>query len=150
MNITWILVADSGRARIFEMHPDSKIIEIQDFTNSLGRFQNRELRTDSEGRFFGQSAQGNTSEPDVSPEKHEATLFAETINKFLTDSHNLQRYSKLLIIAQSKFLGLLRDKMDDQVRKLVVDELPKDLSKANVEEIRQHISTMRLTPKSIS
>ena len=142
MNNTWILVADSSRARIFEMHADTTINEIQDFTNSRGRFQNRELNTDSEGRFFGQYAQGNTSEPDVSPEKHEATLFAESVNKFLTDNCSPQRYSKLVVVAESRFLGLLRDKMDDQVRKLVTEELPKDLSKASVEDIRKHVSTM--------
>jgi protein required for attachment to host cells len=142
MNNTWILVADSGRARIFEMHADTTINEIQDFTNSRGRFQNRELNTDSEGRFFGQYAQGNTSEPDVSPEKHEATLFAESVNKFLTDNCSPQRYSKLVVMAEPRFLGLLRDKMDDQVRKLVTEELPKDLSKASAEDIRKHVSTM--------
>lgn len=145
MNNTWILVADSGRARIFEMHADTTMIEIQDFTNSRGRFQNRELKTDSEGRFFGKSAQGNTSEPDVSPEKHEATLFAESVNKFLTDNCSPQRYEKLVIFAESQFLGLLRNKMDNQVRKLVVAELPKDLSKASVEDIRQHVSAVHST-----
>jgi protein required for attachment to host cells len=45
-------------------------------------------------------------------------------------------------MAESRFLGLLRDKMDDQVRKLVTEELPKDLSKASVEDIRKQVSTM--------
>jgi protein required for attachment to host cells len=145
MNNTWILVADNGRARIFEMQSDTTMNELEDLTHALGRFQNRELKTDSEGRFFGNSAQGNTSEPDVSPEKHEATLFAKAISEFLTDSCSPQRYAKLIVFAEPQFLGLLRDKMDDQVRKLVVAELPKDLSKASVEDIRQHISTMHST-----
>lgn len=68
MDTTWILVADSGRARIFEKHNHAAITELQDLTNSLGRLQDRELKTDKEGRFFGRPAQGNTSEPDVSPE----------------------------------------------------------------------------------
>jgi protein required for attachment to host cells len=145
INNTWILVADSGRARIFEMHADNAMNELEDFTNALGRFQNRELRTDNEGRFFGQYARGNTSEPDVSPEKHEATLFAKTISEFLTDSCNPPRYAKLVVVAESQFLGLLRNKMHDQVRKLVVAELPKDLSKASVEDIRQQVSKVHLT-----
>lgn len=145
MDTTWILVADGGRARIFEMHPDTSMVEIQDLTNSLGRFQNRELKTDSEGRFFGHAAQGNTAEPDVSPKMHEATLFAETVSQFLTDHCNLKRYSKLFIIAESKFLGLLREKVDVQVRKLIVGELPKDLSKASLDDIRQHVNQGHLT-----
>lgn len=145
MNNTWILVADSGRARIFEMKSDTTMTEIEDFANALGRFQNRELKTDNEGRFFGKSAQGNTSEPDVSPEKHEATLFAKAISEFLTDSCSPQRYAKLIVFAEPQFLGLLRDKMDDQVRKLVVADLPKDLSKASVEDIRQQVSTLHST-----
>lgn len=142
INNTWVLVADSGRARIFEMHTDNKMIELQGFTNSLGRHQNRELRTDGEGRFFGKGAQGNTSEPNVSPEKHEAIIFANTISKFLTDSYSTQSYAKLIVFAESQFLGLLRDKMDDQVQKLVVAELPKDLSKASIDDIQQQVSTV--------
>ena len=140
MDTTWILVADSGRARIFEMHNHAAITEVQDLTNSLGRMQDRELKTDKEGRFFERPAQGNTAEPDVSPEKHEALLFAGKINKFLSDSHNHKRFSKLQLIAQPEFLGLLRKKLDNQVRKLVVKELPKDLTKASVKDIQQYVS----------
>ncbi len=52
MDTTWILVADSGRARIFEKHNHAAITELQDLTNSLGRLQDRELKTDKKGRFF--------------------------------------------------------------------------------------------------
>jgi protein required for attachment to host cells len=139
MDTTWILVADSGRARIFEMQYSATLTEIQDFSNSLGRHQDRELKTDKEGRFFERPAQGNTAEPDVSPEKHQALLFAQTISKFLNDSHNHQRFSKLQLIVPPEFLGLLRKKLDDQVRKVVVKELPKDLSKASVKDIQQYV-----------
>ena len=140
MDTTWILVADSGRARIFEKHNHAAITELQDLTNSLGRLQDRELKTDKEGRFFGHPAQGNTSEPEVPPEAHQALLFAETIDKFLSDSYHHQRFSKLQLIVPPEFLGLLRKKLDDQVRKVVVKEVPKDLSRASVKDIQHYVS----------
>lgn len=113
---TWILVADSGHARILEMPDPTNITEIQGMDHALGRYQNRELKTDAEGRFFG-NMQGNTSEPDVTPEKHEAMLFADAISEFLSDSFNRQRFTKLQLIIQPEFLGILRKKLNEQIQK---------------------------------
>ncbi|MFL9609833.1 host attachment protein [Methylobacillus sp. Pita2] len=143
MDTTWILVADSSRARIFEMQAHHAPTEIMDLRNGAGQLQNRELRTDGKGRFFGSAGtQGNTYEPVVTPKVHEASLFAEEVNQYLTEHYNHHHFSRLQVIAQPKFLGLLRDKLNDQVRKLVVEEVSKDLSKASVEDIQQQVSNL--------
>jgi protein required for attachment to host cells len=51
MQTTWILVADSSRARIFEIEPsEQNFQEVEDFFNPQGRANGRELNTDSQAR----------------------------------------------------------------------------------------------------
>lgn len=137
---TWILVADSSRARIFEVQGKTALAQIKHFAHDAVQQPNQALKTDGEGRFFGSGANGGTSEPAVTPKMHEATLFAEEVNQYLADGRNQQRFSELHVIAQPRFLGLLREKLDDQVKKLIVEEVPKDLTKASTEEIQRQLT----------
>ena len=54
MRTSWILIADSSRARIFEKKEHERHLEeVEDFVDNLGRATNHELRTDGRGRFYG-------------------------------------------------------------------------------------------------
>ena len=47
MRTTWILIADSSRARIFEKKEHEKHLEeVEDFVDSAGRATSNELGTD--------------------------------------------------------------------------------------------------------
>lgn len=140
MASTWILVADSSRARIFEVQGKSVLAQIKHFTHDAVQQPKQALKTDGEGQFFGSGANGGTAEPAVTPKMHEATLFAEEVNRYLADGRNQQRFSALHVIAQPRFLGLLRDKLDAQIKKLIVEEVPKDLTKASSDEIQSQLT----------
>ena len=140
MASTWILVADSSRARIFELQGNAVLAQIKHFTHDAVQQPSQALKSDAEGQFFGSGANGGTAEPAVTPKMHEAALFAEEVNRYLADGRNQQRFTELHVIAQPRFLGLLRDKLDEQVKKLVVEEVPKDLTKASQEEIQRQVT----------
>ena len=141
MDSTWILVADSGRGRIFELHQSGHLMEIEDFANPAERERNADLRTDGYGRFYGKGEreQGHTAEPDISPKQHEAERFAAHIADYLVKAKNLHQYERLKLVADPRFLGLLRAKLDEEVLKLVDLELGQDLSKASVRELEQRL-----------
>lgn len=140
MQPTWIVVADAGRARVLEMQGKS-LEEIEDFVNPAERNDNADLRTDSHGRFYGKGEreEGHTAEPSVQPKEHEAELFADLIAQYLNDARNQNKYAKLQLIAAPEFLGLMRTKLDENVRSLVESELSKDLSKASLPQIEQYV-----------
>ena len=49
---TWIVAADSSRARVFEIaEPDRRLREVEKFDHPEGRANNRELISDADGRF---------------------------------------------------------------------------------------------------
>jgi protein required for attachment to host cells len=142
MTITWILIADSSRARIFEKNESEKHLrEVGDFVNAAGRSEDNELRTDERGRFYGKGEreQGHTNQPAVSPVEHENEMFSHTLANYLDDARNDRRYSRLYLIAAPKFLGLLHGGLKEEVRELVADELAKDISTMNARDVENYL-----------
>jgi protein required for attachment to host cells len=141
MEATWIVVADAARGRIFEMQQEGHLAEIENFVNPAEREDNADLRTDGYGRFYGKGEreEGHTAEPPVSPKEHEAARFAKHLAVYLDQARNRHLYDKLRLIAAPSFLGLLRNTLDDEVRKLVDQELDQDLTKVSVRELEQRL-----------
>jgi protein required for attachment to host cells len=144
MQTTWILVADSSRARIFERQlPDNTLREIEDFTHPQGREANRELVTDAQGRYYGKGErdQAHTAPTHVSPVQHEDELFAKSLTDHLEKARTENRYNKLRLIAAPKFLGLIRQKLSKEAQKLVEEEIPKDISWFSPKEVEDYLNS---------
>ena len=142
MPITWILAADSSRARIFELQDmQDHLQEIEDFTNPAGRMDEKELRSDPYGRFYGQGGryQANTGEPDQSRQEHAAELFSKRVSEFLDHACSEHRYDKLCLIAYPKFLGLMRSNFSKQVQQRVEEEVSKDISGLEARDIEEYV-----------
>jgi protein required for attachment to host cells len=145
MNTTWILAADGTRARIFAME-GTEVQEVEDLSNPRGRDAERDINTDKQGNWNGGGRQQGAShsyEPDVTPLKHEEEKFAKAIGDFLDKASLEKRFDKLCVIAPPEFMGRLRDKMGEQAKKCIKEELVKDISwfsDAAVEQyVKQHL-----------
>jgi protein required for attachment to host cells len=66
-------------------------------------------------------------------------VFAKQIGRYLEQARQQQRYDELVLIAPPKFLGVLRKELDNEVEKLVADELPKDLSWFNGRDLERYL-----------
>jgi protein required for attachment to host cells len=143
MPTTWIVVADSSRARMFRSTTGSRqISEVLDLVNPAAREPSRDLVTDADGRVFARGGRGqptHASVPRADPVEHETELFAkrvtEAIEKGRVDTH----YEELCLIAAPKFLGLLRANLGKEARKLVTREIDKDLSQKTDKEILEYL-----------
>jgi protein required for attachment to host cells len=143
---TWIVAADSARARIFEMTPpEKKCREIEDFLNPEGRAQNREINADADGRYYGNGAQyrGFSAGQKISPVEHKTELFSKEVGRYLDKARTQNRYDKLYVIAPPEFLGLMRQNLTREVQKLVADEINKDLSTSAAADIARCIEERR-------
>jgi protein required for attachment to host cells len=140
MKLTWILVADSSRARIFTADtPSSPLEEIEDFSHVESRIHDREITSDLPGRIKSTAGGGHAFEQPTDPKDHEADNFAHLVAKFLQDAHNAKRFDRLLIIAAPEFLGLLRNHLQESIKQLIRFELDKDLTMMSAANIRQHL-----------
>ena len=150
MATTWIIAADESRARVLQVAGrENHLAEIEDLINPAGRAFDRELTTDAAPRFSGhggvgkpggRSTGGPASDRDEpSAHEHEAELFAKRVGEYLDKARNARRYDKLYLVAPPKFLGLLREKLNKEVEKLVVEELDKDLAWFDSREIERYL-----------
>ncbi|TRW92871.1 host attachment protein [Candidatus Methylobacter oryzae] len=140
MKLTWILVADNSRARIFTADSlSSPLEEIDDLCHTAGRLHDREITSDLPGRISSSGTVSHTYEQPNDPKKHEIDNFARRIAHYLEDALNAHRFEQLLIVAGPSFLGLLRNHLSEQLKQRVRFELNKELTALSVADIRQHL-----------
>jgi protein required for attachment to host cells len=142
MTTTWIVAADSSRARVLQVaHPEENLIEIEDLLNPEGRLQDREIASDALGRWSGPDRPGgNSMRAGASPAEHAVELFAKRIGAYLDKARTDHRYDRLCLVAPPKFLGALRKELGREVQKLVAEELPKDLSWLSGRELERYFA----------
>ena len=142
MATTWIVAADSSRARVLQVAGrEKKLIEIEDLLNPEGRLHDREIASDALGRWSGPDRPGgNSMAGGTGPAEHAVELFAKRIGDYLDKARNEHRYDRVCLVAPPKFLGALRKSLDKEVQKLVADELPKDLSWLSAPELEAYFA----------
>jgi protein required for attachment to host cells len=148
MGTTWIIAADSSRARILELdQPNRRLVELEDFLNPEARLQDKELQSDAEPRFNGHGGAGGSSKtggPASDREaqgavEHSTRVFAREVGRYLHTARTQHRFDALMLVAPPRFLGTLRKELDKEVQKLVVEELGKDLSWFNRRDLERYV-----------
>lgn len=129
MNNIWILVAHRGGARIFENKGHGKGLNLlQDIPHPQGRLKNKDIGADKPGRSFDRQGQGRHSlASEQEPTAHVAEQFAKQLSSMLDDGRNHQRYGKLVLVAEPRFLGNLRAALSPPTAALVTAAVDKDL-----------------------
>lgn len=140
MTSTWILVADSSRARIFVADTPSTIQEIEDFTHAEGRLHEQDMTSDLPGKGAGISGTGRHAYQDqIDPKEQEAINFAKSVANHLDKEHTRNKFERLMIISDPSFLGELRKQLSAQSRNSVCFELDKNITTHSVDDIRKHL-----------
>lgn len=142
MATTWIVAADESRARVLQVaRPERKLEEIESMLNPEGRLQDREMQSDAEPRFSGRAGGGPASDRETQGAvEHAVKVFAREVGRYLEKARTDHRFDELVLVAPPKFLGALRKELDKEVAKLVVQELPKDLSAFNARDLEAYFS----------
>lgn len=140
MTTTWIVAADSSRARVLQVADrEEKLVEVEDLVNPEGRMNDRELTADAHPRLRGTSGPGSDRQ-EMSAVEHQVELFAKRIGDHLEKARTDHRYDRLCLVAPPRFLGALRKELTREVQKLVAEELPKDLSWLSARELERYVA----------
>ena len=141
MNITWILAANRSGATLFETDGKGKPIHrLQDIPHPQGRLQNQDIDTDKPGRAFdslGQGRHGMSTEHE--PTEEVAMQFARILAELLNKGRTTHAYEKLVLVAEPRFLGMLRAALDPHTAALVVKTVHKDLPEVSEKELASHL-----------
>lgn len=141
MSGTWIVVADSSRARFFAMENRSDPLqEMEGMAHEEGRLREQDEVSDRQGGLAGGHGEGgHPFEPPTDPKHREMVVFAKQIAGKLEQGRVNHDYNKLLLVAPPAFLGTLRQELNEHVLQMVSDSLDKNLVAETPAEIRQHI-----------
>ena len=141
MKKTWVLVAESSRAKIYEWRRKSEALdEIRDLVHPQSRQRPTELTSDLPGRAFSSVGDSrHAMEPPTDPKKHEADAFARQIAEQLERARGEGLYEELVVVAPPKFLGLLRQRLSDSTRMVITKEIHKNLTREDAESLKQAI-----------
>jgi len=141
MSNIWIVVADSCHARIFVAKtPSAAIEEFDDLVHPEGSQHATVLTTDLPGRQHdANSLHHHKVASQCEPHKREVNHFAQELTHYLQKNLLDNKYSRLIIISEPSFLGVLREAFDTQLKGVITMELDKNLVKHSVEDIRSHL-----------
>lgn len=142
MKLTWLVVADSSKARIFLT--DSRtgpIEEIESIAHTEARLPEHEMASDQPGKSSGNGGVGGHAyQSKISPKDQENMNFAKSIANELDDARKKEKFKQIILVAPPDFLGNLRHSLNAQTKKLVFFELAKNFSQLKAEEINQHLT----------
>ena len=165
MSETWIVVADSSRARILspadeepqvldeiihyvgragyagpEKVSSPPIQEIADLVHPASRAKPQEIETDHGGQFQGSAANTPDDTRHVDFDHQRAEEFAGEVIDYLIKSHQQNLFQVLILVAPPRFLGVLRKHLPKTLSELVADEINREYTLLSAQKIQEHIA----------
>jgi protein required for attachment to host cells len=144
MGKRWVLVAHRSGARLFENRGPGKGLELlQTVDHPAGKLRNREIDSDKHGRSFDRRGAGRHAySTEQNPTMHIAELFAKQLADMLDEGRTHQRYAQLVLVADPRFLGILRTALTPPTAALVAASLDKDLGNADAGELAKKLEDL--------
>jgi len=141
MPSTWVVVADSSAARIFDAPAATgALTEIESFAHTEGRLHERDLRTDQPGTTKDRAGYAKHGiEPRTNPKEHEAVVFARMLAETIERARAKSQIERVLLVAPPEFLGHLRSALDANARKIVEGEFNLNVVRLAPDEIRKRL-----------
>ena len=141
MRASYVVVAESSRARVFEMvNQNVPLRELADMVHPGSRAHERELTSDLPGRSFDSHGQGHHAmESNVSPKEQEAIVFAGQVADYLNSECGKNKFQNLFLVAAPEFLGHLRRRLSNETRRYIAREINKNVVQQDEAVIRKYL-----------
>lgn len=144
MVLTWVVVCHRAGARILE-HKGQALRLLEDVAHQTGRLKDRQVTSDRPGR--GRDSRGPGSHglgSETSPHDLDASGFARHIAELLEDGRQARRFQRLVLVAEPRFLGLVRGALDPITASLVTSTVGKDLAHVATTDLSGHLKSVLL------
>ncbi|WP_159587477.1 host attachment protein [Chelativorans xinjiangense] len=142
---TWILVADGAQARIVrELTRDPETGErLEDIVHRMQHKPLRQIMSDRPGRAFAShGARRSAMQYHADPVRERQRQFAAMLIDELEKHHAAGALERLVVIAEPRMLGLIREALPPALKPLVVEEFGKDLIKLPTEKLYAAIADL--------
>ncbi|MCB0343851.1 MAG: host attachment protein [Bdellovibrionales bacterium] len=148
MTRTWYVLASRTEAKILLQEGISKELKLVDkFSNPEGRLQDHELGDSRPGAAT--LGKDKTFAPKSSAHDNLALEFCRTIGESLEHGRTDGSFDDLVLVAEPRVLGMLRDQISVECSKLVRDDLRKNLAALSEHELQKHLASVLLEREPI-
>lgn len=138
MDKTWVLVADSEKARLFEFERvHAPWVETACFVNADAPQGPPPERPPRVQESVGSARHAIEARTD--PKDKAAARFAATLATALRTAHEQQRFQSLVIAAAPRFLGALHGEMDKSLLQCVRREIRRNLTTLDSDGVREYL-----------
>lgn len=127
MNNTWVLVANAGEARLFNL-VKSNLERLKSFAHDESRMKGEDLASDRPGAYqseVNREGHGSYAEP-TDPKEYEKARFARELANVINKARSENRFNELVIVATPHFHGLINRHLDDESSRKVSHHIEKD------------------------
>lgn len=150
MHNTWILIANSAKARILEDSGDRNPLKlIREFNNPAGRARAADLVTGQSGRAQNSTGQRASLAPRTDPRRNAQRHFAQALVDALDNGRRHNAFDKLIIASASPFLGMLLEECDEQLRHGIRKSIPRNLCDLPLDKVREAIDDVDAPPAKL-
>lgn len=140
MAVTWVLVADSSRARIFSKNGKGGYQEVAGFIHPESRMHDQKLTSDLSGSAqAGVGSERHGVGEKTPPKRHEAVTFSKQVAGHLEQGRTRRAFDKLAVIAPPSFLGMLRDQYSQPLAGMVKQETSKNIVQLAPRDLLPHL-----------
>lgn len=140
----WILVANRSGAKLFEKaNRNAPPLLLSRFDHPAGRLKNREVDADRPGRTFDRHGAGrHAMSHEQDPTQHLAEDFARQLAKELQRATHEDSFDGLVLIAEPRFLGHLRQHLTAPTSVRVIAEVPKDVPDPDAAVVNRYVEEL--------
>lgn len=137
----WVLVADSGQARILELRRKPYAFrQVAELISETQHQASRDLVSDTSGRSFHvQGPASHSKKPRSDPHDRAEHQFTRTLVHKLEKAATLAAFDHLAVIADPRTLGRLRRLMGKSLANRVTDEFKLDLAGLPLNELESRV-----------
>ncbi len=140
MSKTWVVVADSSRARIFSTEtPAGQLFETETLAHPEARLHQGDLVSDKPGRDRNSNIGTHNLGHETDAKEESAIRFATEVCHRLEQGRVKSQFNKLYIVAAPSFLGLIRKHQTPALKKVVAGEIPKNMAMKGAIEIKKSL-----------
>lgn len=140
MYTTWIIVAHRTGAKFYENNgPGRELKLLEEIEHPEGRLRKQQIDAGRPGRETSAISHHGFA---VHANSHEyiSETFAKKISTLLDQARAADRFQKLVLVAEPRFLGWLKSSVDRVTSNCIAATIPKDLSQVHDRDLPEHLA----------
>lgn len=142
MKPTWLVIANSVEAKFFNVLNHQNYEVVKTLTHESSRLKNQDLVSDRPGHYQSSHSAHGQFMPHSDMHTLEHEHFAAEIGKFLEHAHSQHLFESLIVCAEPRFLGELRNAFSEGLKRLLHKEVHKDYVPLDAQKLKAVIAEL--------